>query len=145
METYKVINGVSFADDTNEQVCNILSNLSRNTRIRVWYGDQVTGKSWNDDNDMTGYVGRSTGTVKVPLMIANNRSTGGGALLESYIIKIVDTQTKRVMYQHPAFNQPTFTNDGANILADGQHFGRNSTPASAARFCDFMNGKRMNK
>lgn len=145
MKNYKVVNGLSFAEGTNDQVCSLISNLSRSTRIRVWYGDTITGRSWNEENDITGYVGRSTGTVKVPLLINNTRSYGGPEMFSDSIIKMVDTRTKRVMYQHPTFNQPVFTNNGAEILENGEHFGRNSTPASAARFCDFMNGKRMSK
>lgn len=156
MKTYKVVNGLSFAEGTDDQVCNILSNIGRDTRIRVWYGDTKTGRSWIEENDVTGYVGRSAGTVKVPILINNIRSCGGGAILCERVVKIVDTRTRRVLYQHPTFNQPVYSyrmdNGSARVdMTENQNttfwakfFGQRAE-ARAARFCDFMNGKRMSK
>ena len=144
-------NGTCFNSETNEKVINIIDNLLHsNKRIRVWYGEN--GKSWNEENDICGSIGRSTGTFKIPLLIHSSRSYGGGALLTHCIIKIVDTQTKRVLYVHPNFTQPLFTvtdsdiqDYQANVLSDGQIYGRCKTVTSAKRLAAFMNGERMSK
>lgn len=145
METYKTKNGMSFSEHTPDKVMQILSTAGREKRFRFWYGDANNGRSWNDENDVCGYVGRSSGTVKIPLLIANNRSTGGMALLDDCVVKIIDISSRTTVYCHPLFNQALFTNVGAEVVADGKYFGQNSTEKSASRYCDFMNGKRFNK
>ncbi|MFH1740063.1 MAG: hypothetical protein ABIH23_13720, partial [bacterium] len=40
----------------------------RSTRIRVFYGDTITGRDWMEENDTMGIVGRSSGQIKVPLL-----------------------------------------------------------------------------
>lgn len=146
MKEYKELNGYHFDVATPDAVCEALSLIDRNTRIRVWYGDPVTGKSYDEIYDTTGYVGSSCGTIKVPLLINNARSTGGPELTCGCIVKIVDTRTKRVIYQHPTFSQSTFTVRDRFVHKDGlTTFAELDTPSQAKRFADFMNGKRMNR
>jgi len=151
MKTEKEVNGLYFNENTPVDVCRIITTIGRNTRIRVWYGHE-NGKSWSEENDIMGYIGRSTGTKKIPLLVNNSRSSGGGALLCDCIVKIVETGTNKTVYQHPEFSQPVFSvSDGdmdkypANVLCDGVIYGRCKTSASAQRLADFMNGKRHNK
>lgn len=145
MKNYKELNGYHFNVATPDAVCEALSGIDRDTRIRVWYGHPVTGKSFDEIYDVTGYVGRSCGMIKVPLLISNTRSRGGVAVLCSCVVKIVDTRTKRVIYQHPTFSQSTFTTWDRFVLRDGiTTFAECETPERAKRFADFMNAKRMN-
>lgn len=146
MKKYKELNGYHFDVATPDAVCEAVSLIDRNTRIRVWYGDPVTGKSYDDVFDVTFYVGRSCGPMKVPLLINNARSTGGPVLSCDRIVKIVDTRTKRVLYQHPTFSQSNFTVWGRFVRIDGiTTFAELDTPSQAKRFADFMNAKRMNR
>jgi len=145
MKTTKVFNGLTFSENTSIEVMNILSATGRGQRIRFWYGDWRTGKCWNDENDICGYIGRSCGTEKIPILLNKRNSTGGGGILTDCILKIVDTKTKAVLYEHPLFVQPLFSNVGVNVFCNGERFGSNKTEQLAKRFCDFMNGKRMNK
>lgn len=78
--TYYDINTPNIVKDILEE-----SRISKN-RIKVYYGDVKTGKAWGDT--FVGHVGRSTGNTKIPLEIANSRSTGGGALLDHCIVQI---------------------------------------------------------
>jgi len=55
-------------------------------RLRIYYGDPSTGRSWGDGE--AGYIGRSTGSVKIPLILANSKSSGGAAILVENIIKV---------------------------------------------------------
>ena len=106
MKEYKVFNGISFDKSTPDQVCRILANYcgDRSQRVRIFLGDTTTGKDWFERYDTIGYIGRSTGTVKIPLMVSTARSLGGGAILDHCIIKI--TIDKRTVYQHPNYHAP---------------------------------------
>lgn len=106
MKEYKVFNGISFDKSTPDQVCRILANYcgDRSQRVRVFYGDTTTGKDWFECYDTIGYIGRSTGTVKIPLLIATSRSLGGGAILDHCIVKI--TIDKQTVYKHPNYHAP---------------------------------------
>ncbi len=76
-------------------------------RIRIWYGDTKTGVSWLDEYDTMGTIGRSTGQQKIPLLIKNSRSSGGGGILCHCIIRIDVISSKRTIYEHPSFTVPT--------------------------------------
>ena len=97
---YKVVNNTFYHIETADKVLEVLESVRRDrTRILVDYGDTKTGVSWGDVNDIRGYVGRSTGSVKIPLLVYNSRSYGGGALSTNCLIKISESRGGRVLYQ----------------------------------------------
>lgn len=103
---YKVINGTSYHAETSQTVIDWLEYARMNDkRIRIYYGDVETGRCWNEEHDIFGYVGRSTGTNKIPLLIANKRSYGGG-ILDHCIVKIKESKGDRVLFQAANFQQP---------------------------------------
>lgn len=105
-QTYKNIGGTFYHAETRDKVIEILESARIDReRIRVYFGDTQTGKDWGEVNDVTGYVGRSTGPIKIPLLVHNSRSMGGGALLDHCIVKIETTKGKRVLYQHENYHQ----------------------------------------
>ena len=142
----KVINGTTFHDETPIAVCNILndaisSRLSK--RIRIFFGDKETGKDWNEFYDTIGYVGRSTGLIKIPLMIHNTRSTGGGAILDHCIVKI--TVDKKTVYQHPKYHCPIVIKDCSVIDTEDNKVIANCKDAEMAkRYFDYLKGTRNN-
>lgn len=145
MET-KEFKGLWFNAETDPEVMRIIYNLMNNQRrVRVWFGDNETGKSWNEENDIMGYIGRSTGKKKIPLLVYNKRSYGGAGLTCSSIVKIVATDYNAVLYQHPNFSQSTFEAKGNEVYQDGEIYGRCKNENSAKKLSDFMNGKRMSK
>ena len=84
---YKVRNGMYFHASTDENICfDILEANTYHERLKIWLGDVKTGKAWGDVE--TGYIGKSTGEIKIPLVVYNTRSFGGGALLDHCIVKI---------------------------------------------------------
>ena len=96
---YKIVNGTAYYAETNDEVINVLEKVRKNaTRIIIDYGDPKTGKSWNETFDTTGYVGRSCGSVKIPILLYNNRSMGGTGMLTHCIIGIKTSKGKRVLY-----------------------------------------------
>lgn len=141
-QKYKVENGTSFHIETADKVCSILSNAiaSRHRqRLKLHYGDVATGRDWCEENYTIGYIGRSTGTSKIPLLIHNSKSHGGGAILDHCILKIVDVRTKEVLYQSPNYiapiveikegsDWPGYTNE---TWVNGQLYGRHKSLKSA--------------
>ncbi len=102
---YKVYNGTAYNKNTSNDVIKVLDMYlqgSRDQRVRIFYGDTKTGQDWNEEHDVIGYLGRSCGQFKIPLMISKANSSGGAAILDHCIIKI--TVEKRTVYKHPKYN-----------------------------------------
>ena len=98
-KTYVEVNGTSYNSDTDPEVIRVLENCRINrTRIILDYGDTKTGVSWGEEHDITGYVGRSTGPTKIPLVIWNSRSYGGGSLLSHCVVGIKTARGKVPLY-----------------------------------------------
>lgn len=150
---YKVVDGTSFRQDTPSGLCNLLNDL-RETRtiVRVFLGDTETGRCWNEEYDVIGRVGRSTGRVKIPLLVPRQNSYGGPALLDHCIVRIQETYTKAVLYQHPKFVMPEFiivpTLQAEKYKAEVYHdavIARFETVKKAENWVAFMRGERMKK
>lgn len=105
MKQYKVVNGTSYDYRTPDEVVRVLEDARLNgTRLHISLGETSTGEDWLEEFDITGYVGRSMGPTKVPLLIANRRSLGGGAVLDHCIVRIRLSAGRRVLYQHPNYH-----------------------------------------
>ena len=105
MPEYQVVNGTSYHVETPAAVVQVLERARQNrTRIHVSFGDVATGLDWLEEWDINGYVGRSMGPVKVPLLVANRRSTGGGAILDHCIVRIRLSAGGQVLYRHPSYH-----------------------------------------
>src|SRR5258705_2175792 len=90
-QKYKVVNGTYYDERTSDNVIASLECARNNgTRIILEYGDTQTGQGWGDMYDITGTIGRSTGPIKIPLLIHNRQSMGGPAILDHCIVSIVD-------------------------------------------------------
>jgi hypothetical protein len=97
-----IVNGTTYNDKTPRAVVDILERARQSReRICIRYGDTETGRDWGDPR-MCGRVGRSTGAVKIPLLIKTSRSTGGEGLLEHVIIRITGSGGQ-VLYEHPKY------------------------------------------
>ena len=138
-------NGTCYYKETNQEIIDILEQVRVNrSRIRIYLGKN--GKSWDEENDITGYVGRSTGENKIPLLIQKQSSFGGGAILTYYIVKIVRISDKKILYQHKNFAQGFFTNIGNKVYRNKEIYAPQCKNENGAkRLCDFMNGKRFCK
>ena len=118
-QAYSVTNGIAYSSRAPAAVVAALEAARQHrTRIRLslgytegHLGRNVDGKSigedWLEEHDVEGTVGVSTGRVRVPLLIHRARSTGGGAITGDCIVRIKDTRTATVLYQHPAYRLPT--------------------------------------
>ena len=145
-----------FYDGTPEKVKQVLeSELHSDNRIRVFFGDQETGKDWEEEHKTIGYVGRSNGIEPILILLNNNRSMYGGAILTNCIIKI--TKNGRVLYQHPNYHQNKHSvglpfNEGyAESVYQEKEDGTIELVAQfkkigqAQRWVDFIEGRRNSK
>lgn len=149
---YKIINGTAYNADTDKKVIDILENTRMsNQRIRLFYGDIKTGRDWMEEYDTIGYIGRSTGRIKIPLLIKTNKSYGGGAILDDCIVKI--TINKKVVYQHPKYYLPKINildaiellkKDGykTSVFANNKNIANFKKPFQAYQYKDFLEGIR---
>ncbi len=105
-KTLESVNGTFYNIDTPKKVINILewSRINKE-RIVLDYGDSETGKSWGEVYDIIGCIGRSTGPIKIPILIHNKRSIGGGSVLDHCIVRILTAKGKKVLYEHKNYHK----------------------------------------
>jgi len=147
-EYHQMDNGTCY--DVNTAV-GVIEELEKarlsGARIRVFYGDQETGRDWCGENDTMGCIGRSTGNIKIPLLIKTRRSYGGGALLDSAIVKIQIGHS--VVYTHPNYHLPEMDvvsshvpGYAAGVDYDNVRHANFVDRAKARRFVAFIEGRR---
>lgn len=132
MKTYQNYNGTSYDQRTPIEVIRILEHARLNRdRLHVSLGfteGPSIGQDWLEENDVYGFIGRSTGTIKIPLLIHNRRSLGGPGLLDHCIVRIRTSTGNRVLYQHPSYHhddleirrksEPLVLEDGRILTVD---------------------------
>lgn len=102
-----IVNGTTYKDDTPKELVDLLEKWRVNrfdiSRIRIHYGDTKTGRPWGDR--LAGYISRSMGPVKIPILLCNRRSIGGEGLLENCIVLVECANKKHggVLYRHPKY------------------------------------------
>lgn len=105
---YTNVNGTDYDANTPIEAINVLEKLQDSGfRIKLAYGDRLTGADWGETHDIAGYVGRSTGRMKVPLLVYNKRSTGGGVILTANVVKIEHANRKYggILWEHPNYHR----------------------------------------
>lgn len=107
-KVYQVTNNnTAYHSETPLKLISVLEDLIQTRqRVKIYTGDVKTGICWNEEYDTIGHIGRSTGDFKIPLLVYNSRSYGGGALLDHCILKIRDIKTGRILYQADNFIPP---------------------------------------
>jgi hypothetical protein len=147
---YQVCNGTFYHRDTKKEVIQWLeTSREREQRIRIFYGSN--GKAWNEEFDIIGHVGRSTGEVKIPLLIKNIRSIGGGTILDHCIVRI-DTKGNNgkiitVYLDNTVKFDHFISTDIGTVYNESKDelYARCKNSDSGKRLADFMNGKRWSK
>jgi len=107
---YRIINGTAYHEETNKPITDYLEKARlEGGRVRFNLGDTRTGIDWGDTLDCCGYIGRSTGEIKIPILLKNNRSIGGPGLLDHCIIKIEykgpNDKRYREVYRHKTYQR----------------------------------------
>lgn len=104
---YTIVGGTYYDARTPQTIISILEDSRINhKRIRLHYGQtdensDDCGRDWNEIHDVLGHVGRSTGQIKIPLLIARSNSSGGVGILDHCIVKITDKT--RTLYEHSKY------------------------------------------
>ena len=148
----QLVGGMHFAPEAKKEVIEwLLTSYEREQRIRFFYGEN--GKPWNEECDTIGHVGRTTGSMKVPILIKNSKSTGGGEIIVSLIIRI-DTKGSNgkiaTVYDDgtPAdefYHVPNLIGGFDVLNKRGGHYGTCETEIKAKHLAGFMNGTRWSK
>ncbi len=95
-----------FDPGTPPEVARVLESCrNAGNKVRLVLGDPSTGESWLDEYDVVGIIGRSTGTLKVPLLVEDGEN-GGGAILTACVLCIIDWRSGRVWFRHSAYQTP---------------------------------------
>lgn len=107
---YKIQGGTYYDSRTPDLVIRALEDARiYGYRIHISVGDPDTGQDWHEAYHCEGYIGRSMGPVKSPLLLYNSRTMGGPAILDHCIVKIRRTgKNGRVLYKHPQYKAKTF-------------------------------------
>ena len=142
-----------FHDKTPNEVRAVLSRLCHSgKRVRIWTGDTETGEAWTHVANTSGYIGNSTGSKKIALLVHNSRSLGGPALLDDCILRIDQIDTRRTLYQHPRFHLPSLKMEFEpmdkerpwKVFAGGECIRACRTPQEARAEIEYQQGKRYN-
>ena len=98
--------GTWFDFNTPAKVRSVLERARKERlKVRLFYGDRSTGRSWMDEYDMLGRVGRSTGQLQIPLLIEVGEY-GGAGILDSCIVRILDATTHDELYRATNYHTP---------------------------------------
>jgi hypothetical protein len=107
---YKIVNCTSYHLETPDAVIEIIERAMQSQRkicLRFCFGDTDSGKDWCEENYTIGYIGRSSGNIKVPLLLKSTKSSGGEALLDHCIVKIDKKEPGKIyqeVYRHPKYH-----------------------------------------
>jgi hypothetical protein len=158
-----------FTPGTPTKVQSMLENARKNrsdnrnqgTILRLFLGDPETGRDWCEEWDVVGFIGRSTGSQKVPLLIEPLWSSygdlesaeGGGAISTDGILRIIEFNTGNELYRHPKYQLPAFTIHAVEadkthpikVKRDNQEQAAFATHEAAGEFMAFMQGYRVSR
>ena len=138
---------IAYHTGTTKKVIDTLEYCRKNNiRVRLHYGDIETGRDWNEENDVTGYISMSKGyEARFPILVYNDRAIGGVTILDHCIIKIVASNGKRVLYQSENYQQPTFyilpsdlPDYSFNVNINGELYSRHKTEKQAKNLVNKM-------
>ncbi len=137
--------GTCYHAETPKKVIALLENLLKHrTEVRVFYGDTKTGQSWHEEHDVVGCIGRSTGTIKIPLLVPVGDS-GGPGLLDHCIVRI--DSREGTLYRHKKFRVGDMTLAKGttraypwDILIDNVLYARCKKNSEATKLMAFLQG-----
>ena len=150
----EIFNGSNFE---SEKVKSILEGAYHNRmqRLRLFHGKD--GKVWNEEYDVCGYIGRSTGIQKIALLINNKSSSGGNGIMTDRIVGIYDTKMKKCLFWADGYKMPKViialcgSNDlikkgyTHEVWLDNQLYANCKNLKEAQKLADFMTAKRFSK
>jgi hypothetical protein len=106
-----------FTPGTHKKVQKVLSAAHANSDlIRIFYGNVITGHDWCEEEDVVGFVGRSNGVFKVPLLLEAYQASSttlesanyGDSILTHCIVRIIDVSSQKELFRTPNYRMPEF-------------------------------------
>lgn len=114
--------GTHYGIGTLPQLASILDDYIANRncgRLLILYGDNNERKLWGDADRC--YIGRSTGSCKIPLVIPNSRSIGGSSLLDECIVALYHTtQPYNRVWTHPNWDASVLRAEFLKLKQSGE-------------------------
>lgn len=152
-------NELEVFDNVSEELMNIILRAYKyKFRIRVFYGDIHTGRSWNEEFDVMGRIGRTCGDIKFPILLQRKNSYFGGALLLSSVIRIDDIEDKKTLWKLSNFHVEEMnvcSSDSSKYPWKVEKLDESTnkwqtqacfkTEIQAQKYKEFMEGKRYSK
>jgi hypothetical protein len=150
---YRILNGTAYHAATPLAVVQVLEQLRASRAIvRVFLGETETGLDWNEECDTVGRVDRSTGRIKIPLLVPPNDS-GGPGLLDHCIVRLLQARNGRELYRHPQYRCRDFRIEDepcaghpdlrATVYRAGEVIARFQSRVEAEHWVRFMRGEVM--
>jgi len=147
----KIVNGTHYHDETSDKLIEELEGARiNNSRVKFIYGKY--GRRWWDTCSTYGFIGRSTGVKKIPIICPTRKSVGGDAILDNCVVQLfvghvqvyIDESMKDALnnYEYSIDYSDKFKKFYLNIN-DGEFISRHSTLTSARRLKDFLIGERL--
>jgi hypothetical protein len=106
-----------FTPGTDAKVQKVLSKARDNSAlIRIFYGNVITGHDWCEEESTVGFVGRSTGVFKVPLLLEAYQTSPttiesasyGDSILTHCIVRIIDVSSQEELFRTTNYRTPEF-------------------------------------
>ncbi len=150
---YKIVDGTCYDSRTSDEVIRAIEYAyKKKLKIKFHYGHS-DGRDWHEENDCRGYIGRSTGKYKIPLILASKNSHGGPGILDHCIVRIiVSGKNVKVLYEHPNYKskkfevkpekfQDNFNSYSFAVYADNELMARFKDKTNAEKYVDNVTGK----
>lgn len=137
----------TYPKNTPDDVAAIINRVHEaGTRVRIFYGDLATGHAAPEENDVVGTIGASTGSQKVPLLIASAHSKGGVPLF-GHIVAIKTHE--EYIYRHPNFSYGLWSHKADDgkiwVYFNNAKFAPFDNIRQAEKYIAFMQGMRWTK
>jgi hypothetical protein len=138
--------GTSYEAGTPPEISGIIDQeMDSNNRLRLFYGNTETGNDWNEEFHTIGYVSRSSGKVKVPILLPHADSKKGITILTTHIVKIIKINNSRrgsdvVLYQHPEYSPGRIERSGNIVFRNGISHAKFLSPKKAQQYVEFLLG-----
>lgn len=120
-----------FEPGTPKKVIDVLQRAINFTRegvdsqqLRLFFGDPETGRDWCEEFETVGFIGRSGGTMKTPLLMEPllkesgflARAESGSPIPTHRVLRIVDVATGEELYRAKNYQLPEL-----EVLVDTAH------------------------
>ena len=119
-------------------------------KLRLFFGNRETGQCWLEENDVLGFIGRSMGPMRIPILLANRNSSGGGGILTACILRIIDAKAAKELWRQENYHLPELrVQNGGHaeypyaVAEQNEPIARFKTPRERARWLAFMQGEIM--